>query len=76
MKFMKTLCLILCYGVTIEKYFRNHGKVYNFLDPDESLSEIKFRAFIHAFKRRQEGDKSSHALRRFTIEWIYPRDRA
>ena len=64
-KFMKTLCLILCYGVTIEKYFRNHGKVYKFLDPDESLSEIKFRAFIHAFKPRQEGDKSRVGLNAF-----------
>ena len=64
-RFMKTLCLILCYGVSIEKYFRNHGKIFKFLDPNDSLSEIKFRAFIEAFKPREKGDKARVQLNAF-----------
>ena len=75
-RFMKTFCLILCYGVSIDRYYKNRrkvrtqlihsfvlicsscailricvfAKVYKFLDPNDSLSEAKFRAFLNAFK--------------------------
>ena len=66
-RFLKTFCLILVYGCSIKKYYRNTRNIYKMLGPDDSLTEIKFRAFIGSFSPSSNSNRSRLGINNFLL---------